>query len=327
MGESATSKVLVRSVAETPIVTAVQGCMERFGWESWVGPDSTVVIKPNVCTAVPSIVVGGNTNPAVVRAVCEVLRTRTRRIYIGESRHMRQTPNEAFKAAGYVEMARELEVELVNFSDGPFTMVDCPPAGKIKLPSVLLEADAYINIPVLKTHAITYFTGALKNQWGCVPDHLDRLRHHRRIAAMLSSIQRILKPKLILMDGTFAMEGRGPVAGRVRRLDVLLASPDPVALDSTAMRLVGLDPKRARHVTLAAEKGLGHFDESQIEVEGDWERCRTQFEPSPRDFANTAVYYLTPHDWFTKHILANDRIYYPIAKTVKFLRRTGVLGG
>jgi uncharacterized protein (DUF362 family) len=220
-----------------------------------------------------------------------------------------------------------LEVELVNFSDGPFTMVDCPPAGKIKLPSVLLEADAYINIPVLKTHAITYFTGALKNQWGCVPDHLDRLRHHRRIAAMLSSIQRILKPKLILMDGTFAMEGRGPVAGRVRRLDVLLASPDPVALDSTAMRLVGLDPKRARHVTLAAEKGLGHFDESQIEVEGDWERCRTQFEPSPRDFANTAVYYLTPHDWFTKHILANDRIYYPIAKTVKFLRRTGVLGG
>jgi len=191
----------------------------------------------------------------------------------------------------------------------------------------LLEADAYVNIPVLKTHAITYFTGALKNQWGCVPDHLDRLRHHRRISAMLSSIQRILKPKLILMDGTFAMEGRGPVAGQVRRLDVLLASPDPVALDATAMRLVRLDPKRARHVMLAAEDGLGHFDEAQIEVEGDWERCRTQFEPPPRDFANTAVYYFTPSDWFTKHILADDRVYYPIAKTVKLIRRTGVLGG
>ena len=144
---------------------------------------------------------------------------------------------------------------------------------------------------------------------------------------MLSSIQRILKPKLILMDGTFAMEGRGPVAGRVRRLDVLLASHDPVALDSTAMRLVGLDPKRARHVMLAAEEDLGHCEESQIEVEGDWDRCRTRFEPPPRDFANTAVFYLTPHDLFTKHILANDRIYYPIAKTVKFLRRKGVLGG
>ncbi|HEY6270838.1 MAG TPA: DUF362 domain-containing protein [Terriglobales bacterium] len=308
-------------------MTVVRQCMERFDWEGWVRPDSTVVLKPNVCTAVAQTVVGGNTNPAVVRAVCEVLLTRTRRVYVGEARHLRQTPNEAFAASGYVSMAQELGVELVNFSDGPFTLVDCPPAGKIKLPSILLEADAYINIPVLKTHALTYFTGALKNQWGCVPDHLDRLRHHRRISAMLASLQRILQPKLILMDATFGMEGRGPVAGPVRRLDTLLASPDPVAMDSTAMRLVELDPKRARHVVLAAEQGLGVFDEASIDVEGDWDQCKTHFEPPPRDIANTAMFFLTSHDWFTRGILANDRIYYPIANTVKFLRRKGVLGG
>src|SRR5437867_447640 len=131
MSESGRSKVLVRSVAETPLRTAVRECMEQHSWESWVARDSTVVIKPNVCTAVADVVVGGDTNPAVVRAVCEVLLTRTRRVYIGESRHLRQTPCEAFKAAGYVEMARELGVELVNFSDGPFTFVDCPPVGRI----------------------------------------------------------------------------------------------------------------------------------------------------------------------------------------------------
>jgi len=327
MGNMAKSKVLVRSVAQASLTAAVRECMERCDWERWVGPGSTVVIKPNVCSAVAEITVGANTNPAVVRAVCEVLLTRTRHIYIGESRHLRQTPWDTFKAAGYVEMARELDIQLVNFSDGPFTMVDCPPAGKIKLPSLLLEADAYINIPVLKTHALTYFTGALKNQWGCVPDHFDRLRHHRKIGPLLCSLQRVFHPQLIIMDGTFGMEGRGPVAGRVRRLDVLLTSPDPVALDSTAMRLVGLDPKRARHVALAAEQGLGHFDESQIEVEGDWERCRTRFQPPPRDFANTAMFYFTGHEWFTKYILANDRIYYPITNAVKLLRRTRMLGG
>jgi uncharacterized protein (DUF362 family) len=321
------SKVLVRSVAQIPLAAAVRDCMQQFAWESWVAPNSTVVIKPNVCTAVPDIVVGGDTNPAVVRAVCEVLQTRTRHIYIGESRHLRQTPWQAFRAAGYVELARELGIELVNFSDGPFSLVDCPPAGKIRLPSLLLEADAYINIPVLKTHALTYFTGALKNQWGCVPDHLDRLRHHRKISSLLCSLQRILRPRLVIMDGTFGMEGRGPVAGQVRRLDVLLASPDPVAVDSTAMRLVGLDPKRARHVNLAAEAGLGQFEESQIEVEGDRERCQTQFEPPPRDFANTAMFYLTSHDWFTKNILANDRLYFVIRNFVQYLRRTKVLGG
>ena len=319
--------MLLRSVAQTPLAGAVQMCMEQFGWDKWVRPDSTVVIKPNVCSAVADVALGANTNPAVVRAVCEILLKRTRHIYIGESRHLRQTPWDTFKAAGYVEMARELQIQLVNFSDGPFTMVDCPPAGKIKLPSLLLDADAYINIPVLKTHALTYFTGALKNQWGCVPDHFDRLRHHREIGPLLCSLQRVLHPQLIILDGTFGMEGRGPVAGRVRRLDVLLASPDPVALDSTAMRLVGLDPKRARHVMLAADQGLGHFHEPQIEVQGDWERCRTRFQPPPRDVANTAMFYLTGHEWFTKYILANDWIYYPITNAVKLLRRTRLLGG
>jgi uncharacterized protein (DUF362 family) len=327
MGNTAKSKVLVRSVAEVSLNAVVRECMAQFGWEKWVGPGSTVVIKPNVCSAVAEIAVGANTNPAVVRAACEVLLTRTRHVYIGESRHLRQTPPDTFKAAGYVDMARELDIQLVNFSDGPFTLIDCPPVGRIKMPRLLVEANAYINMPVLKTHAVTYFTGALKNQWGCVPDHFDRLRHHRQIGPMLCSLQRALHPQLVIMDGTFGMEGRGPVAGRVRRLDVLLASPDPVALDSTAMRLVGLDPKRARHVTLAADQGLGHFDESQIEVEGDWERCRTRFQPSPRDFANTAMFYFTDHEWFTKYILANDWIYYPITHAVRLLRRTRVLGG
>ena len=320
-------RVLVRSVSQASLAAAVREIMERVEWQKWVAPGSTVVIKPNVCTAVDKIVVGANTNPAVVREVCRILLQRTHRIYIGESRHLRQTPWEAFRASGYVELAKELGVQLVNFSDGPFTMVDCPPVGPIKLPKLLLEADTYINIPVLKTHALTYFTGALKNQWGCVPDHLDRLRYHRQINPLLSSLQRILHPQLIILDGTFAMEGRGPVAGPIRPLNVLLASRDPVALDATAMRLVSLDPRRARHVVMAARNGLGRFEEAEIAVEGEWEQCRTTFIPPPRDIANRAMFLLTSHDWFTKNILGNDRIYFPIRNAVKFLRRSGVLGG
>jgi uncharacterized protein (DUF362 family) len=322
------SRVVVRSVAERPLAQAVRELMEQFAWESWVPRDAVVVLKPNVCTAVADIVVGGNTNPAVVRAVCEVLKTRTRRIYIGESRHLRQTPWQSFEAAGYTKLARELDVELVNFSEGPLTEVDVPPVGKIKLPKLLLEADAYINIPVLKTHALTYFTAALKNQWGCVPDHYDRLRYHRKISPMLASLQRILHPQLVVLDATYAMEGRGPVAGRVRQLNTVLASSDAVALDATAMRMVGLDANRARHVKLAAKQGLGEFEAANISVDGDWELCRvTDFQPPPRDVANTAMFFLTSHDWFTKKIYGNDRIYNPIRDMVKFLRRKGVFGG
>ena len=47
------------------------------------------------------------------------------------------------------------------------------------------------------------------------------------------------------------MQGRGPINGYPIDLNVVLASRDPVALDATAMRLIGLEPKTSRHVVHA----------------------------------------------------------------------------
>ena len=315
------SRVILRSVSETPIVEAVRECLVQCDWESWLGRDAEVVIKPNLCTAVPEQVLASNTDVALMQALCEVLLTRTNRICIGEAGHLRQTPWETFAASGYVDMARHLGIQLVNFSEEPTVRVKCDPIGELAMPRRLLDAEVYINVPVLKTHALTYFTGALKNQWGCVPDCHDRLRYHRHINPMLSSIQRMLKPKFVLMDGIVGMEGRGPVAGQARRLDAILASRDAVALDATAMRLVGLDSNRARHVVLAAQHGLGSIATQDIEIDGDWNRLVTNFVPAPRDYANRATFLATQYPWFVKHILANDRIYYPIRDVVKYIRK------
>ena len=317
------SKVFLRSLGQNSLDSAVRECLDLCGWDQWLTKDAAVVIKPNCCTAVVGKTLGANTDVAVVEALCRHLLTRTSRICIGESGHLRQNPWQAYAASGYDVMAQRLGVELVNFSELPSVPVKCEPIGKLALPRRLLEADVYINAPVLKTHALTYFTGALKNQWGCVPDCRDRLRFHRSINRLLASIQGILKPKMILMDATTGMEGRGPVAGKIRRLDALLASCDPVAIDATAMRLTGLDPKHAAHVGIAARKGLGRLGENEIEVDGPWEAVATQFEPPPRDVANTAMFFATQYSWFVKYILANDRLYYPVRDAVVFLRKLG----
>jgi hypothetical protein len=104
-------------------------------------------------------------------------------------------------------------------------------------------------------------------------------------------------------------------------LDLILASRDAVALDATAMRLVGLDPHKARHVVTAAKKRIGQFQPSDISVDGDWDRHATTFEPPPRDFANSAMFYVSQYRWFVRHILANDKIYYPIRDAVVFFRK------
>ena len=318
------ARVILRSVSATSLTHAVEDCLTFCDWESWLPRNAVVVIKPNLCTAVPHQVLACNTDVALIEALCQALLTRTSRIYIGEAGHLRQTPWQAFAASGYVEMAKRLGVELVNFTESPTVRVKLDPAGEIAMPRHLLEADAYINVPVLKTHALTYFTGALKNQWGCVPDCRDRLRYHRSINAMLSSIQRLLRPRFSLMDGIVGMEGRGPVAGEARRLDVILASRDSVALDATAMRLVGLDPLKSRHVVMAAQRGLGKIAAEDIIVDGEWDQLCTQFVPPPRDLANTAMFFATQYSWFVKYVLANDRLYYPVRDAVKFFRRLGV---
>jgi hypothetical protein len=116
------------------------------------------------------------------------------------------------------------------------------------------------------------------------------------------------------------MDGRGPVAGDRRNLDVVLASRDGVALDATAMRLVGLDPQRCRHVVNAAARDLGRFAKNDIEVDGEWQKYATNFTAPPGDIANTAMFYMCRFPWFVKNILGNDRVYKPIRDLVKFLR-------
>ena len=213
------------------IAAAVRGCMEFCEWRRWVPRNSTVVLKPNLCTAIAEQIESSNTKLAVTEAVCEVLLERTNRISVVEADHIRQTTEHVYDATGYNPAEKKYGISLVNLSKTPKVECKCEPIGEIALPRMLLECNAFISIPVLKTHALTYFTGVLKNQWGCVPMALDRIQRHSAIHEMLSSLYRLLHPQFSVMDATVCMEGRGPVAGKARQLDVILASHGQVGAE------------------------------------------------------------------------------------------------
>lgn len=324
--QDSVSRIILRSTASRPVAQVVRECMEQCRWREWVAKDSVVVIKPNLCTAISEKVEMSDTAVEITAAVCEVLQERTSRITIGESDGLHESADRAFEAAGYTAMARRQGVALVNLSRQPRVRTACPPAGEIELPRLLLETDLFLTLPVLKTHALTYFTGSLKNQWGCLPQH-DRILFHRWLDPMIVSLHRILRPAFSLMDAIVAMEGRGPTNGKPRRLNILMASQDAVALDATAMRLVGLNASRARHVQLAAKAGFGRVDPREIAVDGDWDRLTTQFEPAILDRAIRAMNFMSRYRWFVRYALEQDRIFYPVRSLVQVLRRTGLVEG
>jgi uncharacterized protein (DUF362 family) len=144
---------------------------------------------------------------------------------------------------------------------------------------------------------------------------------------MLAELHGIFKPQLAIMDAIVAMEGRGPANGKPRRLDLLLASRDSVALDATAMRLVSLDPQRCRHVLMTSEKGLGRWEEEAIQVDGDWARHATHFEPAILDKAIAAMDFMTRYRWFVKYMLEKNFVFYPVRALVQMLRKTGLVEG
>lgn len=100
------------------------------------------------------------------------------------------------------------------------TLVEIPyPQGKIlkniKTIQPIIEADKIINVPKIKTHVMTIYTGAVKNLFGIVPGNYKAQYHLkfgdiRDFSDMLIDLCQFAKPVLTVMDAVIGMEGYGP---------------------------------------------------------------------------------------------------------------------
>jgi uncharacterized protein (DUF362 family) len=313
------SAVALRKAEPSEILSVVDALLESCRWQEIVSSRSTVVIKPNLCTERKEQIHTANTSIAVLRAVCEVLLRKTSRITIVESDGARYAAEAAFENSGVYALGRELGIQVLNLSKDELVEVSDSRLAGFALPRTWLEADVFMTLPVLKTHATTVFTGALKNQWGCIPRH-DRILLHKYLHELIAELNRLRPVSLALMDGIVGMQGRGPINGYPIHLNVLLASSDPVALDATAMRLIGLEPLAARHLVHAAERGLGTFAVEEITVDGPFAELQTIVEPAAEDWAIVLMNQLARSPFLTKNLLLNDSIFYPARRMVAILR-------
>jgi NAD-dependent dihydropyrimidine dehydrogenase PreA subunit len=114
----------------------------------------------------------------------------------------------------------------------------------------------------------------VKNQFGCIPgvrkgEYHIKLPDANHFAQMLVDLNNFVKPVLYVMDGIFAMEGNGPRGGKPRKMNILLFSDDPIALDATVCRLIDVNPEYVPTVTLGRASGAGTYLENEIELAGD----------------------------------------------------------
>lgn len=241
------------------------------GVGAFARPGDRLLLKPNLLVpSSPEKAV--TTHPTVFAAVARLLQSEGATLTYGDSPGF-GTTEAAARRAGIAEVAAALGIPLADFSRSrTVSFADGRLIKQFTIAEGVAAADGVVSLPKLKTHALTRMTGAVKNQFGCVPGMLKGEFHARmpdltHFAQMLVDLNRLLRPRLFVMDAIVAMEGNGPRSGDPRRVGVLLLSADPVALDAVACRAIGLDADLVETVVWGERWGLGTA--SGVELVGD----------------------------------------------------------
>lgn len=257
------------------IYEAVKKAVELIGGlQDLIKPGSRVFVKINHLPPPSPPERGIVTHPVFAEAVVRLLKTLSNNITMGDD-IASQAPD-GFSISGFQQMCQRAGVRLVNLREGGFVEVGCNGhfLDKIYLSRIALDADVIVNLPKLKTHSLTILTGGVKNMYGTIPSGL-RMRFHGEYARkedfgqVLTDIFSAIKPQLTIMDGIVAMEGEGPASGGLRRLGVVLASQDAVAVDAVVAKMVGLNPMDIYTTRYCDERGLGVGKLDNIKVVGE----------------------------------------------------------
>lgn len=273
----------------------VKDGLDFINWRNKFRKDSVIFIKPNF--TFPKYVEGVTTRPEMLRCLLEKFKDRCDRVILGESdggNHSFKV-EESFKGHNMYDIAKETGAELVSLSSLPSRFVESEIQSKkvkVKLPNMLLdEVDCFVSVPVLKVHVMTGISLGIKNLWGCYPDTM-RCLHHQNLNRKLTLIAGLLKPKIVVIDGHFALDGHGPMWGEPVKTDLILFSDNVVASDALGAFLMGIPLKKAKHILIAEKEGLGTTNLNEVRFNTDWRQYIMQFQirKTPIDLASHLLF-------------------------------------
>ncbi|MDR1646303.1 MAG: DUF362 domain-containing protein [Tannerellaceae bacterium] len=244
------------------------------GIGKYIKKGQKIVIKPNIgWDRTPEL--AGNTNPLLIKALVK------RCLAAGASKvtvfdHTCDDWLKCYKSSGIEAAAKEAGAVVVPGNDEKYYKSVTIPGGvkikEAKIHEALLEADAWINVPILKNHGGAKFSCAMKNLMGVVWDR--RVFHSNDLQQCIADICTLQKkPALNIVDAYRMMHQNGPQgksAADVATIKSLLASPDIVAIDTAALGLFNqvkkLDMAAVGHIGKGEALKLGSTNLDQLNI-------------------------------------------------------------
>jgi uncharacterized protein (DUF362 family) len=148
------------------------------------------------------------------------------------------------------------------------------------------RADILISMPKLKTHHWVGVTLSMKNLFGTLPGIFygwpKNPLHLRGIENSILDLALTIPVHYAIVDGVIGMEGDGPIMGTAKPVGAVIMGSNLLAVDSTAARIMGFDPKKISYL-LAAGAHFRGLTESDIVYRGELpDRFASRFNCLPQ---------------------------------------------
>jgi uncharacterized protein (DUF362 family) len=256
-----------------------------------------VMIKPNLSHY--EYITGVVTSPQLTADLIGLLRDGAEEVVVAESEGFNYSCREAFRATGMEEAVKRAGATVLNLSEDKVVEVKFSrgPLKHLFLPKTALDADAVVDLPLMKTHEFMMFSGAIKNLFGCVPSN-RRIFLHPYLPEVMCRLYTLLKPALTIMDARVGIEGNGPTKGVPVPMGLVLTGNDALATDIVATQIMKL-PWKDTYLNYIAQQT--HLAETDITVCGvPVAQVAHRFAPPNIDLPVRAQMEIYKHEYLTK---------------------------
>ncbi len=257
-----------------------------------------IFIKPNLSH--PEYLPGVVTSPELMQQLVGLLRDGNSEVIVGESNGFNYPCWTAFDKTGVEAAVKAAGGSVINLSEDKVVEVKFQgntPLKRLFLPKTILEADAVVDLPLMKTHEFMAYSGAIKNLFGCVPSN-KRIYLHPYLPEVFYRLYTLFKPQLTIMDARTGIEGNGPTKGKPVKMELMLIGNDALAVDVTAAKVMMLNWKETYLGYIANKTDMGEDD---ITVEGlPIAKVERRFEPPRIDLPVKAQMMIYQHEYLTK---------------------------
>ena len=218
------------------------------GMKAFVKPGERVLLKVNAAFASPPAL-GATSHPDLVAAVVRLcLDSGASRVIVTDNPI--NDPASCFALTGIEAAARLAGAEVVIPRESLFQHFSVSGGRLIRdwpiLYAPLARVDRIIGMAPVKDHHRSGASMTLKNWYGLLGGR--RNIFHQDIHTIIQELAMMIKPTVVVLDGTQSMMSNGPTGGSLSDLKptgTLIVSTDPVAADAAVPRCWAAPPRSA----------------------------------------------------------------------------------